>query len=136
MMLKDTLVRLAAIGIGVFGFIMIAGTLIDLFDRTGQNSPASDLTLLILIGILPLLFGIWLFQRTQADASRRALAARERTILTLAGHHGGVLTIPEVAEESDMSLEQAKEILNRLNLKGYNEVAASDSGTILYKFPL
>ena len=136
MTIKDNALRVVAVLISVFGLIIVAGALIEIFNHTGQDSLASNITLLILIGILPLFLGLWLFKRTQTSASRRAMEARERIILNLAAHHGGVLTVPGVAEASGMTLEQSKEILNRLHLKGFNEMAVSESGTILYTFQL
>jgi hypothetical protein len=44
------------------------------------------------------------------------------------------LTVVEVAADSVLTLEQAKETLDQLNIKGFNEMDVSDAGIIVYKF--
>lgn len=136
MTIRDMALRLASVLISIFGLIMIAGTLINIFDKRGGNSLASNISFILLLGIVPLVFGVWLFRRTQTGASRRAIEARERIVLDLASHHSGVLTVPQVAEQSGMTLEEAEKILDRLNLKGFNEMAVSESGAMVYTFRL
>ena len=55
-------------------------------------------------------------------------------MLQLAKKRRGTLTVAEVAANSVMTLEQAKETLNQLNIKGFNEMDVSDAGIIVYKF--
>lgn len=136
MTIRDRGLQFTAVLISIFGLIIIAASLDDIFKKTASDSVPSNIVFLILIGILPLVLGVWLFRRTQVGASKRALEARERTVLDLASHHMGVLTVPQLAEESGMTLEQAKEILDRLNLKGFDEMAVSESGMVVYKFQL
>jgi hypothetical protein len=40
----------------------------------------------------------------------------------------------DVASNSALTLEQAKDTLDQLNLKGFNEMDVSELGTIVYKF--
>lgn len=133
---SDRLLQAVAVLLGAFGAFMILGAMVEIFDKTAKESVPSALALLILAGILPVVVAFWLFIRTRASASRRALEAREKTVLELAIKHQGVLTVPQVAQESSMTVEQARETLDRLNRKDYVEVAASESGTLVYKFPV
>jgi hypothetical protein len=58
----------------------------------------------------------------------------EKIVLKLAKKRRGALTVAEVAANSVLTLEQAKETLDQLNLKGFNEMDVSDAGIIVYKF--
>ena len=46
------------------------------------------------------------------------------------------MTVAEVAANSALTLEQAKETLDRLNIQGFNEMDVSNAGIIVYKFRL
>ena len=58
----------------------------------------------------------------------------EKIVLQLAKKRRGLLTVAEVAANSALTLEQAKETLDQLNIKGFNEMDVSDAGIIVYKF--
>jgi hypothetical protein len=44
--------------------------------------------------------------------------------------------VAEVAANSALTLEQAKETLDRLNIQGFNEMDVSNAGIIVDKFHL
>jgi hypothetical protein len=131
---SERLLLAAAVLLVVFGLFMIVGAAANIFDRTAKDSVPGMVALLLLLGVLPLVLGVWLFRHTQLGASRRAFEAREQLIVHLASQHQGVLTVPQVAEESGMTLEQAKEVLDHLYRKRFNELTLSDSGEMVYKF--
>lgn len=133
---SEKLLLAAAVLLILFGLVMILGTTINIFDRNSKDSVPGDLAGLILAGVIPVVLGGWLFRHTLQGASRRAFEAREVTILRLAGQHKGMLTAPQVAADSDMSVEQAKEVLDRLYRKSFNQVALSESGEMVYQFQL
>jgi hypothetical protein len=58
----------------------------------------------------------------------------EKIVLQLAKKRRGELTVATVAANSTLTLEQAKETLDQLNIKGFNEMDVSDAGIIVYKF--
>jgi hypothetical protein len=66
--------------------------------------------------------------------ARRTVEDSEKTVLQLAQQHHGTLTVVDVAANSALTVEQAKETLDQLNLKGFNEMDVSDAGIIVYKF--
>jgi hypothetical protein len=125
-----------AILVALFGLFMILGATINIFDRKSKDSVPGDVALLIFVGVLPLLVGVWLFLHTRNGVSRRALEAREQAVLHLAGQHHGAVTVPQVAEESGMTLEQANEVLERLYHKHFAEMTLADSGEMVYRFPV
>jgi len=136
MKLSERLLLVAAVVLALFGLVIILGTTISIFDRTSKSSVPGDVAGLIIAGVLPLALGVWLFWHTRLGASRRAFAARERTVLHLAGQHQGVLTVLQVADESDMTLEQAKAVLDHLYRQSVSELTLAESGELVYRFPL
>jgi hypothetical protein len=126
----------AAVLLVLFGLFMILGGFANMFDRKATNTVPTDVALILLAGILPVGLGAWLFRHTRAGAARRALEAREQTVLFLASTHHGVLTAPQVAVESGMSPEQAKEVLDLLYRKSFNQMTLSESGEMVYRFQL
>ena len=123
-----------AVVLTLFGLFIMLGTTVEIFDRTSKDSVGGDIAGFILAGIVPLAVGVWLFWRTLKGAAKRALEARELTVIHLARQHHGVLTVPQVAEESGMTLEQAAEILDRLYHKSFNEKTLAESGELIYRF--
>jgi hypothetical protein len=131
---SEKLLLAAAVLIALFGLLIILGAIIEIFDPKSKNSVPADVALLVFLGIAPLALAVWLFVRTRAQAALRAETARERIVLHLASLHQGVLTVPQLAEESGMSLEQAKEILDRLYRKSFNQLSLGESGEAIYTF--
>jgi len=85
-------------------------------------------------GVLPLVGGVLLYQRVRANTATRKADEWERTVLQVAKRHHGIVTAMDVASNSALTLEQAKDTLDQLNLKGFNEMDVSELGTIVYKF--
>jgi uncharacterized membrane protein YidH (DUF202 family) len=120
--------------LGVFGIVMIAGVSIQFLEGTSKYSRVTDGLLTVLFGILPLVGGVWLYKRVRQAVTRRTVDDSEKIVLRLAQRRQGVLTVAEVAANSTLSVEQAKETLDQLNLKGFNEMDVSDAGILVYKF--
>ena len=120
--------------LGVFGLVMIAGVSIQALEGTSKYSRVTDGVLTVLLGILPLVGGVWRYKRVRQAVTRRAVDDSEKIVLRLAQRRQGVLTVVEVAANSTLSVEQAKETLDQLNLKGFNEMDVSDAGILVYKF--
>ncbi len=59
----------------------------------------------------------------------------ERSILRSAKSNGGITTPSEVAIESDIPIEKARESLDYLVSKGFAEIRVNKSGVIVYRFP-
>jgi hypothetical protein len=94
----------------------------------------TDVILTILFGILPIVCGIRLYKRIRQAVAKRTVEDSEKIVLKLAKKRRGALTVAEVAANSALTLEQAKETLDQLNIKGFNEMDVSDAGIIVYKF--
>lgn len=133
---NEKLLLAAAVFLVLFGLFFILGAIINIADRKSTDSIPADVAVLFIAGVLPLVLGVWLFLHTQRGASRRAFDAREQAVLRLAGQHHGELTVLQVAEASGMTLEQAKAVLERLYHTSFTEMNLSDSGEIVYRFPV
>ena len=120
--------------LSMFGLVMIVGVSIQFLEGTSKYSMVTDGVLTVLLGILPLVGGVWRYKRVRQAVTRRAVDDSEKIVLRLAQRRQGVLTVVEVAANSTLSVEQAKETLDQLNLKGFNEMDVSDAGIIVYKF--
>jgi hypothetical protein len=68
--------------------------------------------------------------------TRRTVEDSKKIVLQLAKKRRGTLTVAEVAANSALTLEQAKETLDRLNIQGFNEMDVSNAGIIVDKFNL
>lgn len=62
-------------------------------------------------------------------------ADRERRVLRLAEKERGRVTVPEVAARCDMTVEEAKALLDRLVVHDVAEIHVTDSGVLVYVFP-
>jgi predicted transcriptional regulator len=59
----------------------------------------------------------------------------ERAILKLAKENKGILTISEVALGADVSIDEAKKLLDALVSKGFAELRVRKSGSLVYVIP-
>jgi hypothetical protein len=59
----------------------------------------------------------------------------ERIILKTAKKNAGTVTPAEIVIESDLTMDQAKEYLDKLAKKGYVEMRVKTNGVIVYCFP-
>ena len=72
------------------------------------------------------------------DYGRPKVAAREspeKVILRTAKKNKGIATPGEVALEGDITMEEAREYLEKLVVQGYAEMKIRKSGAIAYLFP-
>ena len=120
---------------GGFGLVIGFGTVLKMLDGTSEYPLSADLTGLVVLGLLPLVGGIWMCVRTKRKAALRLLDALENRILRLAGEHEGRLTVEEVAMNTHLTLDEAKKLLDRYVLNGYAELQVSESGMLVYNFP-
>ncbi len=122
--------------LGVFGVVILAGVCIGIVEGTSKYSLVTDLLLTILFGMLPVVCGLGLYKRIRQAVTRRTVEDSAKIVLQLAQKHHGALTVVDVAANSALTLEQAKDTLDQLNIKGFNEMDVSDAGLIVYKFRL
>lgn len=133
MTVNDRVAVVFALVVGLFGFVMLVGVLIGTLEGTSKYSEVTDVLLSLLLGVVPVAWGIILYRRVRRDVARRRAEEREAAVLRAARDRQGVVSPVDVAADCGMSLEQAQEILDQLHLRGFNEMDVSDTGTIIYR---
>lgn len=117
------------------GAFMLLGAGINRIEKPAENPWGSTILLALIIGVAPVVGGVLLLQSTRRHTTKSHMDAMERTVLQLARAAGGELTAATVATSSTLSLEEAQQILQQLNLKGVNSMDVSDAGILVYRFP-
>ena len=117
------------LALGLFGWLMIAGSLLSLKENVGEN-----LALGILLGIIPAALSIFLVRKSLSTKKRRKQEELERTLLDLAASSGGILVPAQVARHTDLTLAEAKAKLDELHLSGYCGSEVDESGQLVYSF--
>jgi len=130
---SEKLLLVVGVIVALFGLLIVLGAIVEIFDPKSKNSVPGDIALLVFLGVLPVALGVWLVRRTWLGASRRAIETREQIALHVAGQHGGTLTVLQLAEGSGMTIEQAKDVLDRLYRKSFSDIALAESGEMVYK---
>lgn len=124
---------LERIGMGVFYLFTCGGFgigwFIDLFTLPKQVKNANLLAMAKLsFGDLPLNHAGKLKSKVLTKKEK------EKIILQTAKKYGGRITPVELAADTDLSINEAEDILKELSKKGYADLRVSDSGAILYEF--
>jgi TM2 domain-containing membrane protein YozV/predicted transcriptional regulator len=76
--------------------------------------------------------------RNVSDGEVRVVREKEtveRTILRLAKQNKGILTASELALEANISMDEAKKVLDTLVTKGFAELRVRKTGTLVYTLP-
>jgi hypothetical protein len=136
MTVSEKLRVVVAVLLGVFGVVILAGVCIQALEGTSKYSLVTDLLLTILLLTLLTSYSIELYKLIRQALTRRTLEDSKKIVLQLAKKRRGTLTVAEVAANSALTLEQAKETLDRLNIQGFNEMDVSNAGIIVDKFHL
>ncbi|MGJ9458727.1 hypothetical protein [Oceanobacillus sp. CF4.6] len=136
MKLKELLIFILGIFIAIFGFIMISGILIGIAsnDYSFGETIFGDIIGGIILGVLPLLFGIFLCVKMKKKTKKTEENKLENEILKLAIHFNSKLTTSELAAHTTLSLTDAKQKLEEYVHLGVAERNISDSGIFVYVF--
>ena len=117
----------------VFGVVMLAGAIININEGTSDNKTSTDLMLIPIFALLPMLGGAyWLYSINTKDRLEQS-AVEQRMILSLAARLGGKISILDVAQHTPISQSQAQKHLSDLQKIGAVELRVTDSGEILYE---
>lgn len=93
-----------------------------------------DAMMIAALGALPLALGVWLWIKVLRAGRRRRGEATERKILGLAAQRDGRLTVQVLAYETDLTLREAKNILEAMHLDGHCTADVGDDGEMAYVF--
>lgn len=125
----------ASVCIGLGTFLMLGG-LVNMFetpDGKPKISPA-DIFMFLVLGIAPVVGGIWIILQTRKKAARLTYEAHERSILQLAQTHGAKLTATDVGISMNITVEEANAVLQQLTIRGLTQLEISNSGIPVYHF--
>ncbi len=118
------------IGMGIFYFFtcggFFIGWFIDLFTMKKQVNNAN----------LTMLKGFSNHEQIIANKSKKISTAKtkEKEVLLAAKKYNGKITPVEVAVESNLSVEEAEQILKKMADKGYASLEVSEGGLLFYEF--
>ena len=87
-----------------------------------------------LIAGAPLVFGMYLYRKAQKMIKDDFIITSENTTLSLAEKYGGILSQAQLAKDTNLTLAQAKEILDNLTLQGIASAEVNDNGYVEYHF--
>jgi predicted DNA-binding transcriptional regulator len=96
---------------------------------------------LIFVGLIPLSVGVSkLFRKKVLSEGKPASGPQqkiqsEKEILRLAKEQGGKFTVLQVASETSLSIEEARDALDSMVKKGYIQLQVMDSGILRYEIP-
>ncbi|MEO1367443.1 MAG: hypothetical protein AAFX50_09715 [Acidobacteriota bacterium] len=131
MKIRDLLFYAAAAAIGLFGLLMILGASLNL-NEAGER--LGNAALGVGLGVLPVAFAVWLVRWTRRTSTRQRREALERQILQLASQSDGRLTPAQVAQATNLTLDESKAFLDQLNVYGYCQMDLAADGRITYTF--
>jgi hypothetical protein len=121
-----------------WGTVLLSGALLGLFAALSENAPWWPSFLFV---GLPLSLGgllWWTALRREGEWQQESRKAKERKrekeILRCAQRHGGRVTAPQVAMETSLSLDEAKESLDRMSDRGHVGISVSEGGALIYEF--
>lgn len=116
--------------IGLFGWIMIAGSVISTEDL---GSPVETAALVMLLGIVPVILGFYLVWAPLRRRKRRLHEAMERRLLDLAEASGGMVLPANVARATDLTLAESRALLDEMVVQGYCQ-SDLEGGQVVYYF--
>ena len=132
----ERLIYVLGILIILFGLIMTAGGLMNLFNPSQDDSVGGLLTMIGLLGIVPIVVGLMMCLKMKRNTRHRKDELLERQILQLAKDNQGQLTISEVSMQLSLSSAEAKAVLDQCHLNNLAELQMSDTGVVVYRFQM
>lgn len=138
MPLKDRLIFATGILISVSSFLLVSLFFIGV-SVTDYSQPEesffSDVLIGVLLGFIPLAFGLFLCRRVMKRDKQRRADHLENTILKLVAKLNGKITIAELAQNTKLSIKQAESTLEYYVKIGVAERLISEGGVFVYYFP-
>ncbi|MEM7516923.1 MAG: hypothetical protein AAF368_08380 [Planctomycetota bacterium] len=118
----------------VAGLLGLLGLLIAVVTLNIGDAGAVTTAISIGLGVLPMAVALWLSRSVWQSSRRRRRELAERKVLTLATRTGGWLTPLQVARTTNLTLEEAKVLLQGLNIEGHCQIELGEDGVVSYRF--
>lgn len=132
---KERLHFFAGLLVGGFGLFIGFGAILNMIEKSSESSLAGDIVGFMVLGLAPLIGGIWICARAKNKSLLRQKDHLEDELLKLARKNSGLLTIEEVAMNTRLTLDEARKVLEQFASEGYVELEITDTGVLVYKFP-
>ncbi len=134
--MKAVDVLLILVGVAMFGVgaLLTLGSVIHLNDPERTNNLIPDLIMMTLLGIGPMVAGVFLVISTRQRMKRNAGEAMERKLLQLARNHNGKLTVAVATMELEMPSREVKVLLDQCHNDGLANIHANEHGEVEYLF--
>lgn len=121
------------------GFIIVSLSLFFVMAALGEIVKGSKTSFGVLAGILVFFLittagGIYLIKNNILKEKKTWSQKREKEIIELAKSKEGMITVAEVASETNMDFEDSKKVLDELCNKGFSDIKISEKGSIVYVF--
>ncbi|MFP4529441.1 MAG: hypothetical protein ACLFQX_12915 [Candidatus Kapaibacterium sp.] len=117
-----------------WGAIFTGFGVLALLTEPADRLP-SLMTGFLIIGAAPLVIGYKLRRDIGKKLEESRNRSLEREILTIARREKGVLTAAGIAANSDLSVEEVRNELERMVARGLAYPEANDRGYVEFKFP-
>lgn len=129
----DILIMGVSLGVTTLGLLILLGAIVSITEGKEKNIVTS-LLLMLIFGIGPIIGGFYIYKNVKMRKLRELKSDIEQMILKIAHQNNGIVTPSELALNSGMSLEESKDELDKLQLKGYSDIEVNEEGRIYYKF--
>ena len=87
-------------------------------------------------GLLPAVKGLQRFISERANSNKEPdEAVAEKVVLRLAKDQNGIITPAMIALSTELTIEQAEKMLEKLAGKGYASMQVTEDGRVQYEFP-
>ncbi len=119
--------------LALFSSLLVVVASVDLVTGSADTEPSVLWGILVFFSLTTALGG-YLAVKSRQRRIRKRRDRREKKILKAIARAGGRVTPFELAAETDLSVDKAREYLDRLCELGMGELHVTDSGSLVYVF--
>lgn len=137
MNIKRTLSYVIMVSMAGFSILMIIGFAVSFNQPSSDGkppSPAADIIMLILLGILPLIVVARWYVALRSQERKNVQERHEAEALQLAVTKNGKLTVAELAMHTSLSHDESEQLLQQMAVKGLTTLYISETGVPVYHF--
>lgn len=117
----------------VIGGMTISGIGLSFILPEQTLPPSEMITLFISLGLVPAGMGIYMVRKQQKQAQDEKQKAHARKIIHLARKNAGKVTVLDTAEYLDIDTEEARKLLQYMQLKGLLDLTYTPEGVMVYQ---
>lgn len=119
--------------LALFSSFLVIVASVDLVSGSADTEPSVLWGILVFFSLTTVLGG-YMAVKSRRQRIRKRQERREKKILKAIARAGGRVTPFELAAETDLSVDKAREYLDRLCELGMGELHVTDSGGLVYVF--